>query len=267
MFHNLIESSSHTLEFKRRGSFFLFTIATYFLLFVIAGVASIYAYDAQLSDPTTELEVLSFVPPQADKPITTDPVKVRRNNPPATASEGLRSTRPVLIDRADNPLNPPARTSAIASTIPPARPGTEIGNAVLEPSGSGPGPGDTGDPNGRGGGEVVVKTTEPPPAPPTPAPPPKRIITASRVLNGLAISLPKPPYPPLAKQAGAQGAVNVQVVIDETGKVISAKAVSGNPLLMRAAQQAAFGAVFSPTKLGEQAVKVSGVITYNFQLH
>jgi protein TonB len=87
------------------------------------------------------------------------------------------------------------------------------------------------------------------------------------VLNGLAVFLPKPPYPPLAKQAGAQGPVNVQVLIDEDGKVISAKAVSGNPLLLRAAQQAAFGARFSPTKLNQQAVKVSGVITYNFQLY
>ena len=39
MFNNLIESSSHTTELKRRGSFFLFTVATYAVLFVIAGVA------------------------------------------------------------------------------------------------------------------------------------------------------------------------------------------------------------------------------------
>jgi TonB family protein len=63
-----------------------------------------------------------------------------------------------------------------------------------------------------------------------------------------------------------QGMVSVQVLIDETGKVVSAKAVSGNPVLMPAAQQAAYGARFSPTKLGDQAVKVSGVITYNFVL-
>ncbi len=50
MFNNLIESSSHINELKRRGSFFLFTVATYTVLFVVAGVASIYAYDAQLSD-------------------------------------------------------------------------------------------------------------------------------------------------------------------------------------------------------------------------
>ena len=52
------------------------------------------------------------------------------------------------------------------------------------------------------------------------------------MLNGEALSLPKPPYPPIAKQLRIQGAVNVQVVISETGKVISAKAVSGNAALV-----------------------------------
>lgn len=264
MFNNLIESSSHASEFKRRGSFFLFTTATYILLFVIGGVVSIYAYDARLSEPSTELELISFVPPQPDTPVPEVAI-VRRSNPPASAADGPRSTRPVLIDRTDNPLNPPVNTSAIASPIPPAHPGTVIGPVVLEPSGFGTGP-DGGDPNANGSSEVVaVKAPEPPPAP-TPAPTPKRIITSSRVLNGLAISLPKPSYPSIARQAQVQGAVNVQVLIDETGKVISAKAVSGSPLLMLAAQQAAFGARFSPTKLGDQAVKVSGVITYNFML-
>ncbi len=50
MFNNLIESTSHTREFKRRGSFVLFTMATYVLLFIVAGVASIYAYDARLEN-------------------------------------------------------------------------------------------------------------------------------------------------------------------------------------------------------------------------
>ena len=264
MFNNLIESSSHAREFKRRGSFVLFTTATYVLLFVIAGVISIYAYDAQLSDPSTELELISFIPPQADR-IVPEPVRVRRSNPPAGATVGARSTRPVLIDRTDNPLNPPASTSAIASNIPPAHPGTVIGPDVLEPPGSGPARNGSDSDSGGPGNVLVVRTSDPPPAP-TPAPTPRRIVTSPHVLNSQALSLPKPPYPPLAKQMGVQGMVNVQVLIDETGKVISAKAVSGHPTLMRAAQQAALEALFSPTKLGDQAVKVSGVITYNFVL-
>ena len=55
MFNNLIESSSHAKEFKRRGSFLLFTTATYVVLFVVTGVISIYAYDARLEQQNLEL--------------------------------------------------------------------------------------------------------------------------------------------------------------------------------------------------------------------
>jgi TonB family protein len=63
-----------------------------------------------------------------------------------------------------------------------------------------------------------------------------------------------------------QGTVSVQVLIDETGRVVSAKTVAGSPFLAVEAQKAALQARFSPTLLGDQPVKVSGVITYNFVL-
>jgi TonB family protein len=84
------------------------------------------------------------------------------------------------------------------------------------------------------------------------------------VVNGKAISLPKPPYPAAAKAVRASGVVNIRVLIDEEGNVISANAVSGHPLLRAAAEQAARGAKFSPTLLEGNKVKVSGIITYNF---
>jgi protein TonB len=54
--------------------------------------------------------------------------------------------------------------------------------------------------------------------------------------------------------------------VDEDGNVISAKAVSGPPLLQGASEEAARGAKFSPTIICDHPVKVSGVITYNFVL-
>lgn len=86
------------------------------------------------------------------------------------------------------------------------------------------------------------------------------------VLNGKAISLPKPAYPAAAKAVRASGAVNVQITIDEEGNVISASAISGHPLLRSASVAAARQAKFSPTTLQGQAVKVTGVIVYNFTL-
>lgn len=265
MFNNLIESSSHASEFKRRGSFVLFTTATYILLFVIGGVVSIYAYDTRLENQNTEI-VMMLSPVE----LATAPTSVTHNAPPprSNANRPTEVIRQTAMASVNHPEIVPATTSAKPNTNLPV---PEGGRYTIGDHDSGPvEPGGTGHPGTFGsgpadGGRTPLVDIGAPPAP-TPAPTPKRIITSSRVLNGLALSLPKPSYPPIAKQAGVQGSVNVQVLIDEAGKVISAKAVSGSPLLMHAAQQAAFGARFSPTKLGDQAVKVSGVITYNFML-
>lgn len=84
------------------------------------------------------------------------------------------------------------------------------------------------------------------------------------VLNGKAIALPKPAYPPIARAAHASGTVVVQVLIDEEGNVVSAHAISGHPLLQAASVAAAREARFSPTLLYGEPVKVTGVIQYNF---
>jgi len=101
---------------------------------------------------------------------------------------------------------------------------------------------------------------------PTREPTPSRTSAPIRggVLNGKAISLPRPAYPPLAKAAHASGTVVVQITIDENGDVISARASSGHPLLQAAAVEAARQAKFSTTRLSGRPVKVTGVITYNF---
>ncbi len=99
---------------------------------------------------------------------------------------------------------------------------------------------------------------------PRPRPSPSAKAISGGVLNGKATVLPKPAYPAAARAVKARGKVTVQVVIDETGKIESANAVSGHPLLRAAAQQAAAGSAFSPTMMSGQPVRVVGVITYNF---
>lgn len=101
-----------------------------------------------------------------------------------------------------------------------------------------------------------------PPPPPNPPPVPKTI--SGGVVNGKAVNLPKPVYPATARASRASGAVNVQIVIDESGNVISATAVSGNPLLRAAAVAAARSSKFAPTKLSGQPIKVTGIVAYNF---
>jgi TonB family protein len=84
------------------------------------------------------------------------------------------------------------------------------------------------------------------------------------VLNGKAVSLPKPTYPMVAKTMRIIGTVSVEVSIDVTGRVVAAKAVSGNPILHQAAVAAALRAKFSPTLLSGQPIRVTGIISYNF---
>ncbi len=105
------------------------------------------------------------------------------------------------------------------------------------------------------------------------------------VINGKAISLPKPEYPDEAKKANVGGTITVQVIIDEEGNVASANAVSGikkvyktdekeivvepeeapeKKLLYEAAEKAAKEAKFAPTLLSGKPVRVKGIIVYNF---
>lgn len=115
-----------------------------------------------------------------------------------------------------------------------------------------------------GEGPSVKSEGEAPAAVPVRSGPLKPI--SGGVLNGKAVSLPPPAYPELARRSGASGMVEVEVVIDVTGKVISARATSGPTVLRQSAEMAAKLARFGPTLLSGQPMKVSGVISYNFTL-
>jgi TonB family protein len=112
--------------------------------------------------------------------------------------------------------------------------------------------------------------------------PAKHKVISGGVLNGKAVSLPKPAYPAEAKAEMAGGSVAVDVEIDESGTVVSAvsqpldqtsrKKVDGtaeepreiHPALRTAAETAALAARFSPTFLNSEPVRVRGRIVYNF---
>lgn len=90
------------------------------------------------------------------------------------------------------------------------------------------------------------------------------IASGAGILNGRAVSLPIPRYPNEARLVKASGRVKVEVTIDEYGKVISARAVLGHPALRTASENAAMRAKFSVTYFCGEAVKVTGIINYNF---
>ena len=84
------------------------------------------------------------------------------------------------------------------------------------------------------------------------------------VINGKAISLPKPEYPGGFVGDKPWGTFQIEVLIGERGEVLVAGALGGDPRLQKAARKAACKARFSPTLLEGQPVKVSGIVTYNF---
>jgi TonB family protein len=85
------------------------------------------------------------------------------------------------------------------------------------------------------------------------------------ILNGKALSLPKPDYPRAARERGLEGIVIVKVIVDGTGKVTSATDMcAGLPYLSESSVEAAYKARFSPAKVEGKPVSVYGVIRYNF---
>lgn len=78
------------------------------------------------------------------------------------------------------------------------------------------------------------------------------------------VKLPRPTYLAEAKQAGVSGSVVFKITVDETGKVVSVKALSGHPLLVKGAEQSIQQAQYKPTVVSGQPVKVMGIAIYNF---
>jgi periplasmic protein TonB len=259
MFDNLVESSSHRDDIARKGSFIGITLLVYGVLITAFVIAGILWYDAHLSEQDLELTTLvAPVPvPQAQKE-----VEQKQEAKPTKAEQNVDVRKELIADVTRTELVP-KEVSAKASDVPPVRRGVTTVVGTSDSNAAAPMP---AGPGGTGSGVVAPAKVdiggEPPPPEVKPTPP--RAPISGGVLNGKAISLPKPAYPPIARAAHASGTVVVQVLIDENGNVVSAHAVSGHPLLQAVAVGAARQARFSPTKLSGQPVKVTGVIQYNF---
>src|SRR5688500_18817199 len=191
MFNNLIESSSHKTELRRRGSYFLFTTAIYVVLFTVAGVVSIYAYDARLEEPPIEIVMLSPLDYQPPAPINA----VASAPPRGTTAKPSEAVRQIEMARVNQPEVAPPGVSAKPNTnlpIPDRGHSYRIGDYDADPIG-GPGSGNRGgvvggDPAGRG--TPVVDLGTPPEPPPVKKTVPK--LVSKGVITGEATFLPKP---------------------------------------------------------------------------
>ena len=92
----------------------------------------------------------------------------------------------------------------------------------------------------------------------------KEDLDSSEIMNGKALSLPKPRYPAEAHSQRVGGTIVVRVKIDEAGNVVSTRAICGPQILREVSEESARGAKFSPTLKDGKAIPVDGVITYKF---
>jgi TonB family protein len=185
------------------------------------------------------------------QPAAAKPAQALPNVPSSSVAASSSTALPNVAGGAV--VNKPANgttEAALMSSAPPPTPANAV--AMLKTSAA-------AQDNGAAKPEAEAAPKQPMVKPPV-----KPI--SGGVLNGKATSLPVPVYPQAARNARAAGMVTVEVVIDGSGKVISAKATSGHSLLQQAAVQAAQQARFTPTLLSGQPVKITGVINYNFGL-
>lgn len=85
-------------------------------------------------------------------------------------------------------------------------------------------------------------------------------------IAGKIIDLPKPIYTSEAKTAKVDGKVEIRVKINENGDVFATDVVSGNPLLLETAVEAAKKAKYSPQICDQKPMVTDGIIAYNFVL-
>lgn len=81
-----------------------------------------------------------------------------------------------------------------------------------------------------------------------------------------AIKRPNPVYPPLARNMRMTGVVNVEIVIDEEGKVAEVQNTNGPTLLQSAAQEAVRKWKFKPFTRDGEPVRATGYVSFNFNL-
>ena len=285
MFERLVVTESESSQPNRKW-YFLFSSAALCVVLVASLLISLFSVEISLG--TNDFDMVQLISP-VELPLT-EPSPPEPNEEPTqrVEEEQTVSQAPAIRERPQRRINM-ARVEESPRSIPKkvstqpnlyksrlANRSFDLGSLDLD-VGSGQTRGRTsysGSASGSGAGSSAGAGTDragqsksPPPPPPAKKAPPrvaKKPVKSLGVINGKATSLPKPRYPAAARAIRVEGAVRVRVLIDENGRVVSANAVAGHPLLRNAAVRAARDARFLPTLLSGEPVKVSGVIVYNF---
>ncbi|HLY62584.1 MAG TPA: energy transducer TonB [Terriglobia bacterium] len=241
----LIYSAAKTDNWKRA------TIPlAYIAEFMLIGVAILIPLLITQALPKTMLSVALVAPPPPPPPppppAPAAPVKVIKR----LSAEDLMKA-PTVIPKTiakvkDEPEPPPQTgTVGVVGGVPGGMPGGSVGGVL---------------------GGIITGAAPPPPPPPPKAATPKRIRLGGQVEQAKLIFHPNPEYPPLAKMARIQGTVRLEAVISKDGTIQDLKAVSGHPLLVKAAIDAVGRWRYQPTLLNGEPVEVVTEVDVNFTL-
>jgi protein TonB len=255
MFEKLVVSTTQRRK-HRTAKFFVGTVLLYAIAIGCAFVISVLVSDTRLAD-TSNVTVLTGPLPMSG---STTPKPPGSKRPPQTEvhpDPNHAMTLDQLLSRRND--RPPV-----------------IPNFDRVPGGPGlPGiPGPPGLSTGPGVPDGDLNIAPPPRLDPVPVKPAATTVVpdkgpvrvTSNVLQGKAIERRVPVYPELVRRIHLQGDVAVEVIISPEGRVESARAISGHPMLIATALEAARGWRFGPTILNGVPVRVTGVITFVFKL-
>lgn len=265
MFERLVVSSTNRGKGKI-GRYFFGTSLLYLAALGAALALSIWTAAPRLADSSDGARVTRLaVPPQLGSPerapsAPSAPDRAAPNLSNLAPLERILDIAPGLQPSRFEPIGPPA--------VGP------VGDPGGVPGGAGQMPAPNLDRGFGTGPSSIASAPEPPPPvevrrPDTRPREPERVNpvrVASVVLQGKATNRRVPAYPAMAKKIGLQGPVVVEIVVSPEGRVESARAISGHALLVKAAVDAVYDWQFQPTTLNGRAVRVTGVVTFNFKL-
>jgi len=240
----LIYSAAKTDNWKR-ATIPLATIAEIVAVCVAILIPLIYTQALPKTMLSVSLVAPPPPPPPPPPPAPAAPVRVIRK---ITAEDIMKA--PTVIPKTishvkDEPEPPTQAAVGVVGGVPGGMPG--------------------GTPGGVLGG-IISAAAPPPPPPPPRAATPKRIRLGGQVEAAKLIARPNPEYPPLAKMARIQGTVRLAAVISKDGTIQDLKAVSGHPLLVKAAMDAVSRWRYQPTLLNGDPVEVVTEVDVNFTL-
>ena len=223
-----------------RSNTALVVLVTIFGTVLVLGIGGAFLYLLQQSRSGTENTNVNTGPPNQNTELNTNlPLDSNFNfnvnsNTDANANANLKTPTPT----------PTPKPSPSPSPTPEETETPETNTNTRPPANTAPTPQTTPRPTG--------------------SPPANRTVNGG-VLNGRAINLSVPTYPAAARAMHASGQVMVQVLVDEDGRVTSAKAINGHPLLRGAAEAAARQSRINPVRIQNENVKTSGFLIYNFR--